>query len=210
MSHVVPSNEPSIPLCHSEGTEAGSTASGSTVSQELKQTDSSSLEKVKTPRRLGPDNHLVQASPPRRVVSRPKPIAKKSSDSSDSPKKATPSSGTEEAQQVPRTLAEISEICAKSDVCNIITLPVGYTFQGASLVETDDAQDKIWYVFVRPDSIEAAKMRMQSMDEQEKDIKEKKKLAMEGGRVLGEVVGEAEDEVEDDGVRVAEVVESME
>lgn len=208
MSHFAPSNEATTPLYQFAGTDTGSTASGDTVtsSQECEQANPSPQGKVKPPRRLRSDNHLVQASPPnRRISSRVKHSVKKSSDSSDSTLEATPSCGTAVAPKVPRTLAEMRKL---RNVCNSITLPVGHTFLGAGMRETDDEQggQMLYIIVIEPDSVEAMKLRMQSMDQQERNIKEKKRLVMEAGRVLGEI----DDEVEDNGVRVAEVVESME
>ena len=209
MSHLAPSNEATTPLYQFAGTETGSTTSGDTVAISLgcEQENVSLPGKVKQPRRMRSDNHLLQAPPSnRRVSSRSKHSPKKSSDSSDSPPEATPSSGTAVA---PKANQKLAEILKPGTISHIITLPAGHTFHGAGLVETNDGQaDKLYVIYTQLDPVEAAKMRMQSMEQQERDIKEKKKLAMEGGRVLGEV--EDELELEDTGVRITEGVDSLE
>lgn len=192
MSHLAPSNEVSTPLYEFHGTDTKGSASDSSAAVSKKNSDSSPPAKVKSPRRLVSDSHLVQAPPIRRVHPRFK--RKKSSDSSDSRAESIPDTGLVRQPNV--STRDEAPTAEQNNVCNIITLTEGQLLQVFNIVESNGEQgqtQKLFVMFVKPDPVEEARRRMDGLDKREKEIKQQKQ---EMGRIVGEVHGNGDDQVD--------------
>ncbi|KAI5371215.1 putative RNA recognition motif domain, nucleotide-binding alpha-beta plait domain superfamily [Septoria linicola] len=177
MSHLAPSNEISTPLYEFHGTDTKGSASDSSAAVSKQDSDQSPP---------------VKAPPIRRVHPRFK--RKKSSDSSDSRAENIPDTGLVRQPNV--STRDETSTAEQNNVCNIITLTEGHLLQVLNIVESNNEQGqspKMYVVFVKPDPVEESRRRIDKLDKREKEIKQQKQ---EMGRIVGEVHGDGDDEVE--------------